>query len=89
MNTKYQERTREFYKRYYGQLKGATIVEFVGMNTDDTIHGEGFPCFKVLLNDGTYTMLEISQDEEGNGGGYIFGLNLPEMEDYDRKHGII
>ena len=26
--------------------------------------------------------IEISQDEEGNGGGFIFGLDLPEINNW-------
>ena len=82
---KYAERGREFHRRYYKQLVGATVIEFVGMNGSDD-YEEGFPCFKVKLKDGTYALLEVSRDPEGNGGGFIFGLLSPKMDDYDKKH---
>lgn len=92
LRTKYENRSKEFYRRYYSQLVGATIIEFVGMglsqeDRDVGIHS-AFPCFKVKFKDGTYGLIEISQDEEGNGGGFLFGIPLPNMEDYDKKHGI-
>ena len=87
---KYEKRAREFYRRYYQQLLGATIITFEGMNRDsdsDTYHlDEGFPCFKLKFKDGTYGLIEISRDPEGNGGGFIFGLPFPKMDDYDKKH---
>jgi hypothetical protein len=89
---KWEARSREFYKRYYNQLVGSTIIEFVGMNLSDEDKrlgmGPEFPCFKVRLKDGTYGLIEVSRDEEGNGGGFIFGLPLPNMDDYDKRHSI-
>ena len=86
----YEKRGREFYRRYYKQLVGATIIEFVGMNLseEDKSLGIGpeFPCFKVKFQDGTYGLIEVSRDEEGNGGGFLFGLTAPSMDDYDKKH---
>ena len=37
-----------------------------------------FPSFKVKFKDGSISDIEISQDEEGNGGGFIFGLPTPQ-----------
>lgn len=90
MNKKHDERGKEFYRRYYKQLVGATVIEFVGMNKDEDMQwDEGFPCFKVKFKDGTYGLLEISRDPEGNGGGFVFGLPLPDMREYDAKHGLV
>jgi hypothetical protein len=50
-------------KKYLKPLVGKTII---AVNVSE----DGFPL--LTLNDGT--VLEISQDEEGNGGGFIFGL---------------
>lgn len=78
MNTFYRERANAFYDRYYSQLEGATIHYYVGMN-------EEFPTFDVTLSNGKIVRLEVSRDPEGNGGGFIFGLNQPDMSDWDKK----
>lgn len=65
---------------YYTQLNGAKILGFVG-TVEDEWGGEGFPRFMVKLASGENIFIEISQDPEGNGGGFIFGLpdfTLPE-----------
>lgn len=66
-----------FWKEYYGSLVGAKILSFEGMNTEDD-YGDGFPEFKVLMPNRTIALISISQDPEGNGGGFIFGLPLPQ-----------
>jgi len=33
-----------------------------------------FPSFKVKFKDGSISDIEISSDEEGNGGGFTYGL---------------
>lgn len=87
LRERYEERSKEFYKRYYRQLVGARIIGFEGVNKDPDLNWEpGFPCFKVQFADGRYGLIEISRDEEGNGGGFIFGLSLPSMDDFDKKH---
>lgn len=65
-----------FWNKYYGSLEGATIVKFIGMNTEDD-YGDGFPEFQVRFKNGEVDIISISQDPEGNGGGFIFGLPLP------------
>jgi hypothetical protein len=65
-----------FWNKYYGSLVGATIVSFDGMNTEDDL-GDGFPTFTVKFKNGSVGQIEISQDPEGNGGGFIFGLENP------------
>ena len=83
-----EKRTQEFWKRYYRQLEGATILRFAGMDdSDETSHGDGFPSFIVKLKSGEVIGLQVSQDEEGNGGGFLFGPDLPTMADWDKKHG--
>lgn len=74
----YEERGKAFYDRYYGQLEGATIHSYVGMN-------DGFPTFDVKLKNGQIVRLEVSQDPEGNGGGFLFGLLSPDMSDWNAK----
>lgn len=66
---------------YYSALEGATILKFVG-TVEDEFGGRGFPQFLIRMANGEITTIEISQDEEGNGGGFIFGLpfyTLPEF----------
>jgi hypothetical protein len=83
----YEKRAGEFHKRYYGQLRGARIIEFIGMNKDESMDwDEGFPAFKIQFSDGTFGIIEVSRDPEGNGGGFVFGLPAPKMDDYDKKH---
>lgn len=65
----------DFYKNYYGALKGATIIDFIEMREDE-FGGNHFPVFLVKFADGSIGEIEISQDEEGNGGGFIFGLPM-------------
>ena len=67
-----------FWDKYYRQLVGATVVEFVGVVPDELEEWISFPTLFVRLKDGTVCELQISQDPEGNGGGFIFGLPTPE-----------
>lgn len=62
----------DFYHRYFSQLVGATIEEFIFAHDKD--EDEYWPTFKVKLADGSRLEIEISQDEEGNGPGWISGL---------------
>jgi len=67
---------------YYSALNGATIVRFLGTDEDE-FGGRGFPMFEVKLANGELVELVVSQDEEGNGGGFLFGLpdyTLPEFQ---------
>jgi hypothetical protein len=68
---------KEFWNKYYGSLEGARILKFEGMNTEDDL-GDGFPEFSVQFANGEFGFISISQDPEGNGGGFIFGLALPQ-----------
>jgi len=45
------------------------------MQNEDCDFGDGFPSFTVKFKDGEIGQIQISQDPEGNGGGFIFGLN--------------
>ena len=69
--------SNNFWNTYYRSLEGATIVKFDGMAESD--FGDGFPRFTVKFKDGTIGPIEISQDPEGNGGGFIFGLEKPNV----------
>ncbi len=66
----------DFWKRYYGSFVGARILSFDGMNTEDDL-GDGFPEFTVQFANGEIGLISVSQDPEGNGGGFLFGLALP------------
>ena len=66
--------SNEYFTKYYSDLVGATILSFDGMQNDDDL-GDGFPSFTVKFKDGEIGQIQISQDPEGNGGGFIFGLN--------------
>lgn len=64
--------------RYYKQLEGATIVEFCGVLGEDEYTLEGFPTFKVRMPSGDLFMVEVSRDQEGNGGGFLFQGEWPK-----------
>ena len=68
---------KDFWHKYYGGLEGASILSFNGMNTEDDL-GDGFPEFTVKFANGEIGIISVSQDPEGNGGGFLFGLALPE-----------
>jgi hypothetical protein len=71
----------KFLKRYLAPLEGATIVGAGAKVQDDgTGFVEAWPLLKVQAKDGTTYTLEISQDEEGNGPGFVFGLPFPADE---------
>lgn len=61
---------KRFYRKYYGSLEGWTITKFIGMNEDD-FGGTAFPLFFIRKGE-QVSIIQISQDEEGNGGGFIF-----------------
>jgi hypothetical protein len=71
----------EFYNSYFGKLVGAKILAFQMVPDEEDpdfpdYQGDLWPSFKVELKDGRIIQIEISQDEEGNGPGFIFGLDL-------------
>jgi hypothetical protein len=68
-----------FWASYYEALEGAKILKFVEMRGDE-FGGSNFPVFLVKFLNGSIGEIEISQDEEGNGGGFIFGLPLPAVD---------
>ena len=70
---------RKFYEDYYGSLVGATINRVTIGKPDD--EGYSWPWFDVTLEDGTKLELELSQDEEGNGPGFMFGLPDPNSKE--------
>lgn len=60
----------DFWMKYYGQLEGETIAKVEIVDED----GEFWP----VLHTKSGLKLEISQDEEGNRPGFIFGLPVPQ-----------
>lgn len=77
-NSNYREKARKWMADYYGQLEGATIKTF-SIGVDEEMNDD-YPTFTVILKDGTEVQIEISQDEEGNGPGFIFGLPFPNVK---------
>lgn len=77
----------EFYEKYFGTLDGATIsnVRMVQEEGDYADH-EFWPTFDVTTKDGQkFKDCAISQDEEGNGPGFIFGLPTPGQDDDEQE----
>ena len=62
---------KTFYQQYYGQLVGGTITE-VNMKAGE--YDQLWPNIRVEMPNGDIFNLEVSQDEEGNGPGFLFGL---------------
>ncbi len=76
-----------WHDKYYRRLEGAKILAFHrGSGDSDTGASQdaGFPRFTVRLTSGEKFDIEISGDEEGNHGGFIFGL--PVVEDAQKGY---
>lgn len=70
---------RPYYEAYYSDLVGAEIIAFEWQeNPGDSIGP--FPAFFVRKPNGEVFQIVISEDEEGNGPGYIFGLIEPKQQ---------
>ena len=59
-----------FYTKYYNQLKDYTIVSYSMIEDDDAL--APFPSFQLTHPTKEDIQIEVSQDEEGNGGGFLF-----------------
>lgn len=59
-----------FYTKYYNQLKGYTIFSYEMVEVDDAL--APFPSFQLTHPTKDDITLEVSMDEEGNGGGFLF-----------------
>jgi len=57
-------------QNYYQQLVGSVITKFEFNEDEDALCP--FPCFTVRDKDGRDLTIEVSRDEEGNGGGFLF-----------------
>lgn len=55
---------------YYKQLEGWTVKKFLGEDED------GFPQFVLKKPYQKDLLIEVSQDPEGNGGGFLFISDL-------------
>jgi len=80
-----------FHRLYYAALKGATITA-AGVELGEDEHGTGNDCWPTItatLANGDKVKLEVSQDEEGNGPGFLFGLPMPTQEETKEKAKLI
>jgi hypothetical protein len=62
---------KEYLTKYYNGLKGFKVESFFLNDSDGTMNP--FPTFVLRKGDQVLTV-EVSQDSEGNGGGFLFGL---------------
>jgi len=81
----YEARANKFYQAYYGQLEGVRIVKFLGMKSEEYCFNP-FPTFLVEYPDGERLTIQVSQDEEGNGGGFLLLPFEPDFDSYDKEH---
>jgi hypothetical protein len=58
------------WQTYYEQLVGATITKYENIEDEHAL--DPFPCFHMTLKGGAKIKVEVSRDEEGNGGGFLF-----------------
>jgi hypothetical protein len=62
---------KAFFDNYYGQLVGFQIVKYE-MDTEEDEYGTTqFPMF-ILQRGQQQIRIAVSQDEEGNDGGFLF-----------------
>jgi len=65
---KLSDKARKFYEQHYGQLIGFTVIGIGIDDEDETIEAE----FCLVMKKGNQTLnVFISQDEEGNGPGFL------------------
>ena len=80
--------SKKFYQDYYGSLLGATITKVELAQGE--YEGQYWPTFtvktkairKTATRDAVPAQtltVEVSQDEEGNGPGFLFGLPHPKQ----------
>jgi hypothetical protein len=75
---------QDFYTNYYKQLLGYKFIAFTIDDSDE--HIAPFPVF-ILEHTKTKEKIEIavSQDPEGNGGGFLFINELEENTNEQQK----
>ena len=62
---------KAFFDDYYGQLKGFQIVAYKMEEEEDEFGYRKFPTF-ILQRGQKQIKISVSQDEEGNDGGFLF-----------------
>lgn len=67
----------EFYSKYYGQLNGAKIIDAGVQEVDDYGHPQLWPYLELELRTGKRVTVVLQMDEEGNGPGFMSGLDFP------------
>lgn len=74
-----------FWKTYYSELVGARVVG-VEIRVEDN---EAWPVLRFVKNGESFDV-DVSQDEEGNGPGFLFGLDsAPAQEAYAKAGGVV
>ncbi len=61
-----------FYTKYYNQLKGYTIVSYSMIEDEGAL--APFPSFQLTHPTKEDIQIDVSMDEEGNGGGFFYFL---------------
>lgn len=82
MSTKtYKEQERDYLEKYYSPLVGLTITSIAVVpdldDDGDDPWGDNWLVIQAVDSKGNIYRLEVSQDPEGNGPGFIFGLPNP------------
>jgi hypothetical protein len=74
------DQAKKFYEAYYGSLVGCTCIkaEMVKEEEHEFSLGDFWPELTFQKPDGETFVVSVSQDEEGNGPGFLFGLERPE-----------
>tara|TARA_Y100000593_G_scaffold7856_1_gene14575 strand:+ start:262 stop:510 length:249 start_codon:yes stop_codon:yes gene_type:complete len=62
----------KYFTKYYGQLRGATVLHYVPLLEEGDYGTEEWPQFLLRLESGEEVWLTLSSDEEGNGPGFAF-----------------
>lgn len=62
----------EYFTKYYGQLRGATILHYVPLLEDGPLGTEEWPQFLLRLEGGEEVWITLSCDAEGNRPGFAF-----------------
>lgn len=75
----HQIKEKDYLSKYYAILEGATIEATSVVAEDDYGSVAFWPTFKIKTKSGDDLVLEIAQDPEGNGPGFIFGLPIPSV----------
>ena len=66
-------------KNYYEQLIGATVTGYEEVEDEHAFNP--FPSFSMTHKNGTKIKVEVSCDEEGNGGGFLFIMEDKDAQD--------